>query len=451
MRKKKIYIFFASTLAIIIAFTITAIVRTNYFNSQQREISLSDQELFKSEYTLEDGLNVHVRARNSTWSKIFDFDNVGLTENNYKAYTYDFYIENHSSYDVKEFEFKFTFDNDAYLSSAWNGQLEIHQNVLNNEVVEKVQDLREYEGTGSNLEYYVADGDEFIHMYKGDYFIYIPSSSASAVEMPIESHEATVPGMIIYVKIGESIENSSLFIQYKLSTNLISDIFFGIAVILSVIWFVVFIMAVVGYSQYRKYKARHDRDNEIISESIETFTGFIDAKDPYTNGHSKRVATYSKQIAEKLGFSEEELDNVYYISLLHDCGKIGVPDNILGKPGKLTEEEFEIIKSHTVHGGEILSRFKSLDNVEAGALYHHERYDGKGYPQGLKGEQIPLIARIICVADSFDAMNSNRIYRDKLTKEYIISELTNNKGTQFDPKIAEIMLSLIEEGKVTIN
>ena len=151
-----------------------------------------------------------------------------------------------------------------------------------------------------------------------------------------------------------------------------------------------------------------------------------------------------------MGYEGEELDRIYYIALLHDCGKIGVPDNILGKPGRLTDEEFEIIKSHTVRGGEILSNFKSLENAGEGALYHHERYDGRGYPKGLKGEEIPLIARMICVADSFDAMNSSRVYRKNLSKEYIINELKKNQGTQFDPEIAEIMLKLINEGKVNI-
>ncbi|MBQ6257649.1 MAG: HD domain-containing protein, partial [Clostridia bacterium] len=119
------------------------------------------------------------------------------------------------------------------------------------------------------------------------------------------------------------------------------------------------------------------------------------------------------------------------------------PDNILGKPGKLTDEEFQIIKSHTVRGGEILDHFKSLEGVNEGALYHHERYDGKGYPKGLAGEDIPLIARIICVADSFDAMNSNRVYRKKLTKEYILNEIESNKGRQFDPAVADVMLKLL--------
>ena len=153
-------------------------------------------------------------------------------------------------------------------------------------------------------------------------------------------------------------------------------------------------------------------------------------------------------IAEAMGYEGEELDRIYYVALLHDCGKIGVPDNILRKPGKLTDEEFEIIKSHTVRGGEILSRFKSLKNVGEGALYHHERYDGKGYPEGRAGEDIHLIARMICVADSFDAMNSNRVYRKKLTREYIIGEIEKNKGRQFDPEIADVMLRLLRENRL---
>ena len=137
------------------------------------------------------------------------------------------------------------------------------------------------------------------------------------------------------------------------------------------------------------------------------------------------------------------------VALLHDYGKIGVPDIILlGKPGRLTEEEFEVIKSHTTHGSDILSHFKSLPDVDEGARYHHERYDGKGYPEGKKGEDIPLIARMICVADSYDAMNSNRVYRKKLTKEDIINEIEKNKGTQFDSKIADVFLKLMKSGKV---
>ncbi|MDE7112963.1 MAG: HD domain-containing protein, partial [Acetatifactor sp.] len=139
-----------------------------------------------------------------------------------------------------------------------------------------------------------------------------------------------------------------------------------------------------------------------------------------------------------------------WIALMHDCGKIYIPDEILGKPGKLTDEEYETMKKHPVFGGDILRDFNAIDNIRTGAMFHHERYDGKGYPNGLAGEEIPLIARIIGVADAFDAMNSRRCYRNNLSEDVIISELKNNRGTQFDPHIADCLLSLIESGNITI-
>ena len=160
---------------------------------------------------------------------------------------------------------------------------------------------------------------------------------------------------------------------------------------------------------------------------------------------------YTRQIAAELGYEGEELDHIYYIALLHDCGKIGVPDKILGKPHRLDDEEYEIIKRHTICGSEIFSSFKSLASAGEGALYHHERYDGNGYPNGTAGEDIPFIARIICVADAFDAMNTNRVYREKLTKESIMNEIEKNKGQQFDPEIADVMLRLLRENKINMD
>ena len=304
------------------------------------------------------------------------------------------------------------------------------------EITDTVADLREFVPEEHSLRYAVFDGESLVEMKAGDYIVYIPSSSMNAMEVPIEPNEATTPGIILYTAIGESIDSSDL------------EPLFWVSMVGLLIWLIALIIKIITSIQIRKYQARHQRDNEIINESIETFTGFIDAKDPYTNGHSKRVAVYTKLLAEEMGYDGEELDRIYYIALLHDCGKIGVPDNILGKPGRLTDEEFAIMKSHTINGGEILSSFKSLKNAGEGALYHHERYDGRGYPEGRAGEDIPLIARIICVADSFDAMNSNRVYRNKLTREKIISEIETNKGLQFDPHIADIMLRLIRAGKI---
>ncbi len=148
--------------------------------------------------------------------------------------------------------------------------------------------------------------------------------------------------------------------------------------------------------------------------------------------------------------SEEEVRDIGYIGLLHDCGKLSIPEQILNKPGKLTEEEFDVMRRHTTHGENILKDFTSLDGLIDGVLYHHERYDGTGYMTGLAGEDIPLVARIICVADALDAMNSDRCYRSHLTREVILDELEKNKGTQFDPKIAQIMIDMIHSGEVFV-
>ncbi|MGM9519957.1 MAG: HD-GYP domain-containing protein, partial [Phascolarctobacterium sp.] len=180
---------------------------------------------------------------------------------------------------------------------------------------------------------------------------------------------------------------------------------------------------------------------------VQTLVKTIDAKDSYTNGHSARVAQYSVILAKRMGFKEEELGRLEYTALLHDVGKIGVSDAILNKKGKLTEEEYAIIKEHSKIGAQILSTITELPDVAVGARYHHERYDGKGYPDGLKGEEIPLFARIIAVADSYDAMTSKRSYRDALPQELVRQEITRGIGTQFDPRIAKLMLIIMDEDK----
>ena len=200
-----------------------------------------------------------------------------------------------------------------------------------------------------------------------------------------------------------------------------------------------------------QYKVRTEHDRKIIIQSMKTFTNFIDAKDKYTRGHSIRVGFYTKKIAEKMDFDEDELDNIYYIALLHDVGKINISDAILNKPGKLDDEERSIIETHTTNGAQILKDFNSVPHIVEGARYHHERYDGKGYPEGLAGENIPLVARIICVADAFDAMTSNRVYRPAMKMEKVIEQLKEGSGSQFDPKLVGIILNLLETGRLDVS
>ncbi len=195
-------------------------------------------------------------------------------------------------------------------------------------------------------------------------------------------------------------------------------------------------------TQERHRKELVDFTNSII----DAFSICIDGKDSYTNGHSLRVAKYTKLLALKLGESEETAQKFYNIALLHDIGKIGISDDILNKPGKLTPEEYDTMKTHAYRGFEILKRVKTQKDIADGAQYHHERFDGRGYPANLSGEKIPWVARIISVADAFDAMSSTRPYRKRLTGDAILKEIKDCSGTQFDPVVAKAFLELYEEG-----
>ncbi len=201
--------------------------------------------------------------------------------------------------------------------------------------------------------------------------------------------------------------------------------------------------------KYNKELTERNRDIERMTmQTITTIANTIDAKDEYTRGHSKRVAEYSATIARELGMSDVEVTNIRIIGLLHDIGKIGIPDSVLNKPGKLTNEEYQIMKGHTTAGAEILKDIDMIPGLEIGAKYHHERIDGKGYPDGISGDEIPYLARIIAVADAYDAMSSNRVYRRHLPQEKILDELEKGCGTQWDAEITNVMMRLIREDRL---
>ena len=190
------------------------------------------------------------------------------------------------------------------------------------------------------------------------------------------------------------------------------------------------------------------QENENLSlRIVQTLAEAIDAKDNYTNGHSGRVAKYTREIARRFGYSQKRQDEIYMMGLLHDVGKIGVPDAVINKPAKLTEEEYAQIKTHPVMGDRILKNIRERPKLAVGARWHHERYDGTGYPDGLSGDKIPEEARIIAVADAYDAMTSRRSYRGILPQDIVRNEIKNGKGKQFDPAFADIMLTMIEEDK----
>ena len=179
-------------------------------------------------------------------------------------------------------------------------------------------------------------------------------------------------------------------------------------------------------------------------ESIQTLRYTVEAKDTYTRGHSDRVSEYSVLIGEALGLPEEDIKKLKIGGLFHDIGKIGVPDSILQKAGKLSDDEYSEIKNHPSIGAHILSTASIFQDIIPIVKHHHERYDGKGYPSQLVGENIPYLARITAVADTFDAMTSKRSYRDSLPLDYVITEFERCKGTQFDPKIADVFIDILK-------
>ena len=182
----------------------------------------------------------------------------------------------------------------------------------------------------------------------------------------------------------------------------------------------------------------------LFQQTVLSLAKTIDAKDQYTRGHSERVAQYARQLAEMAGEDPERQEQIYQMGLLHDIGKIGVPGIIINKTARLTDEEYAVIKSHTTIGANILRMIEEFPELSIGACSHHERYDGRGYPNGLCGEDIPEAARIIAVADAYDAMTSTRSYRAALSQEHVRSEIEKGKGTQFDPQVADLMIQLID-------
>ena len=222
-----------------------------------------------------------------------------------------------------------------------------------------------------------------------------------------------------------------------------------ISLIISIFHSVKEIQKVNDEKEYLEERATADKlkIETLTYQALETLANTIDAKDKYTNGHSNRVAKYSMEIAKRMGKDENEAISIYFMGLLHDIGKIGIRDDIINKTNKLSDEEFQVIKNHPIIGYEILRNMTEIPSIEYGARWHHEKYDGSGYPDGLKGDEIPEYARIICVADAYDAMTSTRSYRAAMDQKKVRSEIEKGKGKQFDPAIAQIMIDMINEDK----
>ena len=230
----------------------------------------------------------------------------------------------------------------------------------------------------------------------------------------------------------------------------ISGIFIGIGMIILLFTNIIRTIQKIHIIEENRHQTELEiekkENKKITLQMMQSLSTTIEAKDEYTRGHSRRVAQYAALVAKSLGWTGQEIENIKSCAYLHDIGKIGIPDQILNKPGKLTNEEFNLIKQHTTIGQDILKDITIIPHIDEVTRSHHEHYDGTGYPDGLKGNEIPIQARIIALCDSYDAMNSKRIYRNALSFEQIKNEIKKNAGTQFDPEITNIFLNLMDNG-----
>lgn len=321
-----------------------------------------------------------------------------------KGMEYDFVITNSGTGDVHEWQAEIDFAEGFMIDSSWNGD------------------------------------------YAGDEHTLIVNPDPKTSVIPPNEEQSF--GLVM-ISVDEQ-DTAEYRLYYKVDFQVTDSPLFWIILAAAIITMTVFITDEINFRKYHKLRKWQEEIQAILLESFTTFAHIIDAKDPYTQGHSLRVAEYARLIAGRMGYSDIDQERVYWIGMLHDIGKIGITDVILQKPGRLDNAEYSTIQTHVDIGGAILKDFKALPDIADGAQYHHERWDGKGYSKHLEGKDIPEIARIICVADSFDAMTSPRVYRKALSLDFAKNELQKCSGSQFDPDIVTIMIQLIEEGSVPV-
>ncbi|MDE6026123.1 MAG: HD-GYP domain-containing protein [Lachnospiraceae bacterium] len=446
---------------IIVIGAITLCLQNYLYNNRERICKFSDAELDGTSFVFDDVIvDITTRGGDSgSWvsTQIYD-NNKNIIYKQAVGTIYDMTVSNNTTNIVRDWNVVLYIPENMCVNNTWNGDFEYHQNVKSgNENIQQLN-LAEYSKYDITLECYMTYVGPMLKLYEGDYFVYHPNADMDETAIagrksPTVTGSVKI-GFIMYIPDRQTdyiADFSTGEIHYHLHASIFKNPFFWVLGGMTVIWISCLISLITVKINLKRFVEQQKRDQKTIEQTMQTFVNFIEAKDPSTMGHSLRVAQYSRMIAEKLGFSEEECYHIYCIALMHDCGKIYIPDEILSKPGKLTSEEYETMKKHTVYGSEILRDFTAIEGMGMGALSHHERYDGTGYPNGLAGEDIPIIGRIICVSDAFDAMNSRRCYRSNLSEKVILSELQNNKGKQFDPNIIDCLMSLIESGVISIS
>ena len=364
------------------------------------------------------------------------------------AKIYDIVITNNVHTYIEDWHIRVNIKADCYLNNGWCGTFEIHQFDAEGKELTQTVDLRNFNYEDLTINYHKAGQDLLVPLKDGDYFIYHPDTVESSGELPIKGTDeysgSCTCGVIMYSLTGE-INFSDYNMSYRLNMTIwdgtkgrLFIIVFALLVISFLIIGTIFLVSV-------HFEGRLQNRDKMLSDAFNICHSLADSRDYYSKGHSERVADFSRMIAEKMGMDKGDCDLVYNAALLHNIGNVFVNEQILRKNGKLTSIEFAEVKNHTVRGAEILKSIENIPLAAEAAMFHHERYDGTGYPKGKKEDEIPLIARIVAVADAYDAMNNDRPYRNKLMRDRIREEFINNRGSQFDPEIVTAFLDIMGE------
>ena len=427
---KVLAIVFAVSFVIIVGNFLLHIVRTEQFNAQDRSV-----DKYSDDTTVL--VDIHPRGMaTDSWEKNDAFPGVIL-----KAKIYEATISNSTGSLLHDWTLRIDIRDDCYINNAWNGTVEIHQFV---DGVEKVQELslQNYKESDITLDYYMCGQDLMIPMTKGDYIIYLPNSEPNLSELEIDSTSTMIGemnvGLIIYSLSGED-DLSNYELTYYLEKDLFSGLEANIFIIASAIWLLTMMIYLAIIFMMRRYEHSMNRQYTITNEFVGVFVDYIDARERDNNHHSKDVAVLSQAIGHKLGMDKTASEDLYYAGLVHDIGKCFVPDYILKKTTGLTNEEQEIVNQHTVRGAEMLKDCKSIAHLADGAMYHHEHFDGSGFPTGKSGEDIPLVGRIICVADNYAKL------RERLDEDSALAEIEQDAGIKYDPTLVEVLCEAVKE------
>lgn len=434
--KRNTYIFFT-----VIVVALMAVIVLLFLNMQRP--MTETQEFEKGLNDVQRGVRVEIvpqGGKGGSWIKTIG---TGINRGKYTATVFDMNVKSVGLGTVNDWSLRVDIDKFTYLNKAWCGTIEIHQD--NEKQVQRL-DLRENTKEELIVNSCKEGNEVFIELNPGDYFIYYPDEKAG--EVPLNENQGAIAGIILYSRGVGGYRFNHCSITYTVIGNYKNMPGFYLIIVLFGLFLLMLTYFLIVFFQQKRTQVLYEHEKLVAHETMATFVGFVDAKDPYTAGHSERVARYTKLIAEKMGYDEDDCMEAYYCGLLHDAGKISVPESILKKKGALDKQEFEEIKQHTVKGYEILKNLKTVPLAAVAARNHHERYDGTGYPDMMQGQEIPEVARMIGVADAFDAMNSNRVYRNALQREDIITQLEIHKGKQFDPEITDIFLELLKSGAI---